>query len=193
MQPRPGTSSTVSTGCVLAPATRHALISELKTRTCRTPFRRWIWPRAASARFSQGAHRLACIERAPSCDVARLTRAMHAIGFCHLLLQSRALVSRSFSMRSRLAPADYFGFRSAARPERSCLPVGRTIEHPAVSRRRGGSGGSTRLDACFTSPAWSAFSSALPVVDRPSVVPVAPSRCASLRIPPQRPTPRDCA
>jgi hypothetical protein len=61
-----------------------------------------------------------------------------------LLLQSRAPVPRSFSMRSRLAHTDvpkfsWAGSAHAARPEKSCLSVGRTIEHSAFSRRRSGS------------------------------------------------------
>jgi len=47
-----------------------------------------------------------------------LARVMRAIGFCHLLLQSRAPVPRSLLVRSRLAPTESFGSAHAARPER---------------------------------------------------------------------------
>jgi len=47
---------------------------------------------------------------------------MRTTGFCHLLLQSRAPVPRSLSMRSRLARTESFRFRTCRPPWRSCLP-----------------------------------------------------------------------
>jgi hypothetical protein len=60
---------------------------------------------------------------------------MRAIGFCHLLLQSRAPVSRSLLARSLPHARGQLRFPLA-------LPVRRrTSEHPAVSRRQSDCGG----------------------------------------------------
>jgi len=137
MQPRLGTPSTVSNDRLLSPAVRSAMHSVLNTKTLRTPFHSGLWPQAASARYFPWRPELACGFRASPCDVARAPRVMRTTGFCHLLLQSRAPVPRSLSMRLPLARTESCG---SARPAH---PVGCAIEHPAVSRRRGGSGEST--------------------------------------------------
>jgi len=54
-QPRLGTSSTVSTDCLLSPAIRNAVNSDLNTSALRTPLRRGLWPWAASTRFATEA------------------------------------------------------------------------------------------------------------------------------------------
>jgi len=110
---------------------------------------------------------------APPCSVACSLHVMRTIGFCHLLLQSRALVPRSLSMRSRLAPTDSFGFR-LRRPPWKELPPRRTND---------------RAPSVFTTPWWlrlidalafasrssaGAFSSPAFAIDRIGVVPVAP-------------------
>lgn len=98
---------------------------------------------------------------------------MHAIGFCHLLLQSRALVSRSFF--DDLADHAYGLFRLPSAPLalEELPPVGQAIEHPAVSRRHGGSDVSMLWRLSRSSV--KAYSSLAFVIDRIGVVPVAPS------------------
>jgi len=60
---------------------------------------------------------------------------MRAIGFCHLLLQSRAPVSRSLSTRSLPHACGQLRFPHSLFARR------RTFEHPAVSRRQSDCGG----------------------------------------------------
>lgn len=60
---------------------------------------------------------------------------MRAIGFCHLLLQSRAPVSRSFSARALPHVCGQLRFPHSLFVRR------RTSEHPAVSRRQSDCGG----------------------------------------------------
>lgn len=60
---------------------------------------------------------------------------MRAIGFCHLLLQSRAPVSRSFSTRALPHACGQLRFPHSLSVRR------RTSEHPAVSRRQSDCGG----------------------------------------------------
>lgn len=99
---------------------------------------------------------------------------MHAIGFCHLLLQSRALVPRSFF--DEIASHAYGLFRLPSAPPalEELPPVGQAIEHPAVSRRHGGSDVSMLL-AFASRSSVKAYSSLAFVIDRIGVVPVAPS------------------
>jgi hypothetical protein len=80
---------------------------------------------------------------------------MLAIGFCHLLLQSRAPVPRSPSMRSRLAHSDYYGFRLRHPPWRSCLP---SVEQSSTQRFHAAEvalvlGPVSCLSRCFDEPA----------------------------------------
>jgi hypothetical protein len=100
---------------------------------------------------------------------------MRAIGFCHLLLQSRALVSRSFSTRSLPRARGLFRF-----PRSLPVPFFRRTEHSSTQRFHAAV--VTVVDDRVS------FFSRLPGDHRTTVVPVAPLRCAGLRIPPQRPT-----
>jgi len=88
-----------------------------------------------------GGPELASGFQTPPCDDSWSTRVMHAIGFCHLLLQSRAPVPRSLPTRSRLAPTDSLRIPRSPHALEELPPVGRTIEHPVFSRHRGGYGG----------------------------------------------------
>jgi hypothetical protein len=100
---------------------------------------------------------------------------MRAIGFCHLLLQSRALVSRSFSTRSLPHARGLFRF-----PRSLPVPFFRRTEHSSTQRFHAAV--VTVVDDRVS------FFSRLPGDHRTTVVPVVPPRCAGLRIPPQRPT-----
>jgi hypothetical protein len=78
-------------------------------------------PRQAGVHGGLGlAHRF----HTKACADAWPLRAMRTTGFCHLLLQSRAPVPRSLSMRSRLARTESRRFRTRRPPWRSCLPSG---------------------------------------------------------------------
>src|SRR5215475_1805854 len=63
------------------------------------------------------------------CYAACPVRVMRAIGFCHLLLQSRALVSRSFSTRSLPHARGLFRF-----PRSLPVPFFRRTEHSSTQR-----------------------------------------------------------
>jgi len=130
-------------------------------------------------RFSTESFRLSCRIHTSSCDAARSARKMRTIGFCHLLLQSRAPVSRSFSTRSRPAPPNLLlAKRSPSAPSApwSCLPVCRADD---------------RAPRGFTPPWWlrwtNDFDSRRITVEPMSCLSRLLAR-ASLRIPPQRPT-----
>jgi hypothetical protein len=88
--------------------------------------------------------------------------------------QSRALVPRSFF--DEIASHAYGLFRLPSAPPalEELPPVGQAIEHPAVSRRRGGSDVSMLLAFAFRSSV-KAYSSLAFAIDRIGVVPVAPS------------------
>lgn len=158
----------------------------MNTSALRTPLRRGFGhgPRQA---VCHGGLRLACSLRASSCDVARSTRVMHTIGFCHLLLQSRAPVPRSVSTRSRLAPTDSLRIPCSLHVLEELPPIG--AHNQALS--------------VFTTLKWlwwigalvfashpnvEAFSSSSLVVNRTSDTPVAPLGCTGLRIPSHWPT-----
>jgi len=106
-QPRSRTPSTVSSDHDLRrdPKRREFLLEHDDASRTRSPLDfaegrvSAVYPRVL---------RLACRIHASSCDAARSARVMRTIGFCHQLLQSRAPVSRSFSVRSRLALAETF-------------------------------------------------------------------------------------
>lgn len=91
---------------------------------------------------------------------------MRAIGFCHLLLQSRAPVSRSFLARA--LPHDCGQLRFP----HSLFVRRRTSEHPAVSRRQSDCGGCRWRSPSIIGP--------LSCLSRLSDVPA----CGSLRIGP---------
>jgi len=91
---------------------------------------------------------------------------MRAIGFCHLLLQSRAPVSRSFSTRALPHACGQLRFPHSLFVRR------RTSEHPAVSRRQSDCGGCRWRSPSIIGP--------LSCLSRLSDVPA----CGSLRIGP---------
>jgi hypothetical protein len=92
---------------------------------------------------------------------------MRAIGFCHLLLQSRALVSRSFSTRSLPHARGLFRF-----PRSLPVPFFRRTEHSSTQR----------FHAAVVTVVDDRFVFRLPGVHRTTVVPVVLLRCASSRI-----------
>jgi len=138
-----------------------------------------------------GGLRLALGLRASPCDVARSRRVMRAIGFCHLLLQSRAPVPRSLMTRSRLAPTDSLRIPRSLHALEELPPIGTHNQALSVF---------TTLKwlwwiaaSVFAShPNVEAFYSSALVVNRTSDAPVAPLGCIGLRIPSHWPThPRD--
>jgi len=110
---------------------------------------------------------------APPCSVACSSHVMRTIGFCHLLLQSRALVPRSFLDEIASRACGLFRFPPAP-PALKELPPRWTND---------------RAPSVFTTPRWlhlidalafasrssaGAFSSPAFAIDRIGVVPVAP-------------------
>jgi len=106
----------------------------LNTRTTRSPFRRRIWPRAASGGYPRSPTTSVQVTH----DVLR-RRMLHTRDACDRFLPSAASISStrvSFALdevpASRLRT---FSVPHSPRVRR------RTFEHPAVSRRRGDCGG----------------------------------------------------
>jgi len=152
----------VSTHCLLSPAIRAAVRSVMNKTTTRTPFRPRLLPWAASGGYPQRPGTSAQVSHTDLRRCVARTRDAYD-RFLPLLLQSRAPVPRSLSVRSRLARTESCRFRPCRPPWRSCLPsVGRSSTQ--------------RFHAAEVAPGDGTRLLCLP--NRPGVAPVAPpSHC----------------
>jgi hypothetical protein len=137
MQPRLGTSSTVSTDCLLSHAIRSAVNSELNTSTLRTPLRRG---------FGHGPHQRG-LPRRPSTSV-RST---------YFVLRRCMLLTRDAYDRFLPSTASISSTRASFVLRRDRVSRLRTLSVSACAASPGGVASrrtSDRAPSVFTTPKW---------------------------------------